>query len=64
MEKFEWKMLDDGSYTIKGGKDKRIKNEVSQINMLQGINRSLDGKTNYNSCQKRNKSIKIKLFTQ
>jgi hypothetical protein len=34
MEKFEWKMLDDGSCTIRGGKEKRLKNEVNQINML------------------------------
>jgi hypothetical protein len=38
-------MLDDGSCTIKGGKEKRLKNEVNQINMVQGINRSLDGET-------------------
>jgi hypothetical protein len=37
-------MLDNGSCTIKGGKEKRLCNEVNQINMVQGIKRSLDGK--------------------
>jgi hypothetical protein len=36
-------MLDNGSCTIKGGKDKRLHNEVNQINMVKGITRSLDG---------------------
>ncbi len=44
MEKFEWKMLNDGSCTIKKGKKKRLNNEIKQINMVQGIKRSLDGK--------------------
>jgi hypothetical protein len=38
-------MLDDGSCTISGGKKKRFKNEVNQINMVQRIKRLLDGKT-------------------
>jgi hypothetical protein len=37
-------MLNDGSCTIKG-KEKRLKNDINQINMVQGIKRSLDGKT-------------------
>jgi hypothetical protein len=37
-------MLDNGSCIIKGGKEKKIHNEVNQINMVQGIKRSLDGK--------------------
>jgi hypothetical protein len=45
MEKFEWRMLDNGSCTIRGKKEKRIQNEVNQINMVQGTGKSLDGKT-------------------
>jgi hypothetical protein len=37
-------MLNDGSCTIKEGKKKRLNNEIKQINMVQGIKRSLDGK--------------------
>jgi hypothetical protein len=48
MEKFEWRMLDNGSCTIKGGKDKRLHNEVNQINMVKGITRSLDGEIIWN----------------
>jgi hypothetical protein len=33
-------MLDNGSCTIKGGKEKRFQNEIN--NMVQGIKRSLD----------------------
>jgi hypothetical protein len=40
MEKFERRMLDNGSCTIKGGKEKRFQNEIN--NMVQGIKRSLD----------------------
>jgi hypothetical protein len=36
-------MLDNGSCIIRGGKEKRLQNEVNQINMVQGIKRSLDG---------------------
>jgi hypothetical protein len=36
-------MLDNGSCTIKGGKEKRLHNEVNKINMVEGIKRSLDG---------------------
>jgi hypothetical protein len=38
-------MLDDGSCTIIGRKEKRLKNEVNPINMVQGIKRFLGGKT-------------------
>jgi hypothetical protein len=38
-------MLDDGSCMISGRKEKRLKNEVNQINMVQGIMRLLDEKT-------------------
>jgi hypothetical protein len=37
-------MLDNGSCTIRGGKEKKFQNEVNQINMVQGIKRSLHGK--------------------
>jgi hypothetical protein len=43
-------MLDNGSCTIRREKEKKIQNEVNQIyvveiNMVQGIKRSLDGET-------------------
>jgi hypothetical protein len=38
-------MLDDGSCTSSGGKEKRLKNEINQINLVQWIKRFLDGRT-------------------
>jgi len=48
IKKFEWRMLDNGSCIIRGGKEKRLQNEVNQINMVQGIKRSLDGEIIWN----------------
>ncbi len=46
MEKIEWIMLNDGSCTIRGGKEKKFKNELNKINMVQGIKMFLGWKNN------------------
>jgi hypothetical protein len=39
-------MLNDGSCTIRGGKEKKFKNELNKINMVQGIKMFLGWKNN------------------
>jgi hypothetical protein len=63
-------MLNNGLRTIRGGKEKRLQNEVKKIKMVQGIKEVFGWRNNlkhnidYNSCQKKNKNNEIKLTTQ
>jgi hypothetical protein len=63
-------MLDNGSYTIKGRKEKKLQksNKSNKYGTRDqevfGWKNNLKQNIDYNSCQNRNKSIEIELSTQ